>query len=508
MAAPERLVEEPELPALSAPPLPAPLPAPDDSPQVEPRHRWWHWRPSTPPVERHLLALVILVSSVAYAFAARMRLRGGTPAGDEPAYLVLSKAMAKYHSLDVTRVYNNRDYYSFYPALLAPHTVVGAHGQAEPLHQIAGPLLWLVPFMLWGRAGAVGFMIVVSVLTLVNIYYFLRERGIDPPYAFAVTLVLAIGSPIYVLSSMSFVEPIGTLAIIFAIRAVLMPGRLSAVRLTVASIGVALAPWVHMRFAPTSLVLGLLLLVRVWQDNRRERFWPYVQCLAPLALSVVLVEVYTIVLYGTVDPMAPQAIYGVSVFDVPLYKGFAGTLFDRNYGLLDNFPLFLLVLPGILLALRREYRRTNLALLAVIVPYVVMSCTSTTWWGGYNPAGRYISVLVPLFAFYLALVLQRVNSWVATGTAVLLGAGGYALALCTDIFPNERFTGYDLRNHGMERLGHLIGFNFVKLAPSSFERGQVGLFLGWTVAAVVVGLAFWLLGSRAGILRLLHRAEG
>src|SRR5438105_10434647 len=110
------------------------------------------------------------MGAAAYAFGARLRLRGGSPAGDEPAYLVLSKAMAKYHSLDVTRVYANGDYFSFYPALLEAHTVVGAHGHPEPLHQIGGPLLWLIPFMLWGRAGALGFMAVVSVLILVNVY--------------------------------------------------------------------------------------------------------------------------------------------------------------------------------------------------------------------------------------------------------------------------------------------------------------------------------------------------
>jgi hypothetical protein len=85
-------------------------------------------------------------------------------------------------------------------------------------------------------------MIAVSVLTLINIYYFLRERRIDAPYAFVVTLALAIGSPIYVFAPMSFVEPIGTLAVIFALRAVLME-RLGPARLVLASTGLGLSPW-------------------------------------------------------------------------------------------------------------------------------------------------------------------------------------------------------------------------------------------------------------------------
>lgn len=398
--------------------------------------------------------------------------------------------MQKYHSLDVMQVYIHGDYRVFFPSSLDAHVVPGANGHLQPLHQIGGPLLWLIPFMLWGRAGALAFMITVSLLTLINIYHFLRERHIDAPYAFVVTLALAIGSPIYVFAPMSFVEPIGTLAVIFALRAVLME-RLGPARLVVASTGLALSPWVHMRFAPFAVILGLLLLWRVWRDHRRQSIWPYVQCLAPLVLSVALIEIFTIARYGSVDPMAPQTILGASVFDVPLAKGLSGTLFDRKYGLITNFPVFLLVLPGLLLTLNRAHLRLNVILMAVIVPYTVMSTTFTMWWGAYNPPARFISVLVPVFAYYIAVVLQRVNGWFATGTAVLLGAAAYALAVCSDIFPKERFAGPDNRNHAMERLGDLIGIRFATFTPSSFQDGQIPRFIGWTVATLIIGFIFW-----------------
>jgi len=346
-----------------------------------------------------------------------------------------------------------------------------------------------------GRVGAVGFIAVVSVLCVVNIYYLLRELGIRQSYAGIVTAAMAIGSPIYVFASMSFVEPIGALATIFAIRVIFM-ARPHPGRTILAASGVAYLPWVHMRFAPLAASLGLLLVWRVWRDHGRTAVWPYVWVAAPLALSAGLIEVYTVLFYGEIDPMAPQALYGVRMFDVPVHEGFVGTLFDRNFGLITNFPIFFLVLPGILLALRRAERRTNLILLAAIVPYTALSVTSTTWWGSYSPPARYQEVLVPLLAYYVALTLQSVDRWSLTALAIVTTSATYALHLTTDLYPSERFTAWDLRPSGMVRIGSLIGLDFARAAPSSFLPGQTGRFVAWIAVAAVIGLGLAWLGAR------------
>src|SRR5215813_7490306 len=80
------------------------------------------------------------------------------PTGDEPHYLIISQTILKYHSLDVMRDYTNGDYRQFYPIILNPHVVRNVHGQMLPLHNIGGPILWLIPFMLLGRLGVVFFI--------------------------------------------------------------------------------------------------------------------------------------------------------------------------------------------------------------------------------------------------------------------------------------------------------------------------------------------------------------
>ena len=139
-----------------------------------------------------------------------------------------------------------------------PHVFRGATGRAIPLHQFGGPLLWVLPFMLWGRFGVQLFMVAVSALIVVNVYYLQRELGIVRGYAAFVAGLFAIGTPLYVYSSMLFIEPIAALLVIYAVRVLLAP-RLVPLRLVLASAGLGYLPWIHGRLIAFTLLLGGLL---------------------------------------------------------------------------------------------------------------------------------------------------------------------------------------------------------------------------------------------------------
>src|SRR5437763_666915 len=113
-----------------------------------------------------------------------------------------------YHSIDVMKDYTHQDYLSFYPVRLDPHISYNAAGQALPLHSIGGPFLWLLPFALGGRLGTLFFISLISALTVLNIYLLLMVMGIHKRYAFGVSLAFALGTPIYVYSHLTFVEPL------------------------------------------------------------------------------------------------------------------------------------------------------------------------------------------------------------------------------------------------------------------------------------------------------------
>ncbi len=440
--------------------------------------------------DRRYLATVLFVGLVVFTFAVRLRLTHGGPSGDEPGYLVLSQTLQKYHSINVMLDYQHRDYWSFYAAPLDAHVVRAPDGSLFPLHSPGGPLLWLVPFILWGRAGAMGFMVVVSLLVLANIYKFLRERSIEPGYAFFTTLILAVGSPVYIYASMNFIEPIGALIIIYAVR-VLFTRQPHRGRLFVAALGLAYAPWVHPRFVAISLVLAALLLVRVWVDRDIARFPALAVILAPLLISTVLLEAQSLSVFHSLNPGAAMSTYGNGPFQISPIAGTAGLLFDRQYGLITNFPIFLLLLPGVLFALRRPGRQVILVTALVIAPYWLLICTFVQWFAGDAPPARFLTVFIPLLSYPVAVLLQQARAWWLPVGAATLALAGYVLAVTSDIFPSGRFEVHGQPDTPMNELGRLIGKPFAHYAPSSFQPDQTAKFLIWALGTVVVGAALY-----------------
>jgi hypothetical protein len=443
--------------------------------------------------DRHIAAILGVISTAVFAFAARLRYRSGYIAGDEPHYLIFNVALEKYGSLDIMPVYQNRDYWSFYPGVIEPHISPGPDGQPLPLHGFGGPLLWHLPYLVFGKGGAMAFMVAVSVLIVVNIFFFLRELGIVRVYAGLVALLFAIGSPVYIYAPMLFIEPIGALAVLYAMRVLCRPA-LSNVRLAVASVGLGIIPWVHGRFIVFSVLIGAMLLWRLYRERGLASFRPYLLCLTPLAVLVGGLEIYNLVVWHSLNPAPANANVGNGVFQIPLHEGFLGTMLDRRFGLLPNFPIFALVLPGILLTLRRGLMQLHAVMAIVIVPYLLAICTFSAWWSGYAPPARYIAAVVPLFAYYVAVTLQRLHHWLAATLAALAGLGSYALAVVGDVVPRLRFHPDPEANFLMVEMGRLIRWQFQQYLPNAFVSGQRWSFALWALAVVGFGVVVYMLG--------------
>ncbi|HKS99046.1 MAG TPA: hypothetical protein VJT31_05890, partial [Rugosimonospora sp.] len=450
--------------------------------------------------DRRLLAVLVTVAATAFLAAVRLRLHA-MPSGDEPAYLVISQTLQKYHSVDILRDHLHGDYHSFYRWYLQPHVVTAPNGHRLPLHSIGGPLLWLVPFILWGRAGACLLIALISVLIVANTYRFLREQEIGPGYAFLATLLLALASPVYVYSSMTFVEPIGALVLLYAVRVALAP-KPHPGRVLTAAVGVAYLPWVHPRFLMFALVLAGLLAFRLWRDRRGPGLRPYLAVLVPLGVSLALLELYTVLVWGSVNPVVNSTANGDGPFQIPLHVGLMNLFFDRQVGLIANYPVFLLVLPGILLSARRTRPLRHAAIAAVVVPYLLLVGTFADWWAGYSPPARFLVVIVPLLTYYLAYALQRLDSILVACAALLLGAASYAASLTSDLMPSARFSTFGKPNRALVDLTHAFGgTRLLRFIPSgSAPGGQHGLFLAWLAGTVLLGAGLWAVGRR-------HRAR-
>jgi hypothetical protein len=447
--------------------------------------------------DRHVIATLAVLAAALFAFAARLRLNE-KPWGDEPHYLIMSIALGKYHTFDLTQAYANRDYWSFYPQQIDPHVFPNSDGIMVPLHNFGGPLLWTLPYLWFGRAGAAGVIVVASVLTVVNVYWLLRELGIVKAYAGIVTGLFVAGTPIYMYASMQFIEPLGALLVVFAVRAVLMD-RPSGTRVALASAGLGYLPWIHGRFVIFTAFLGVMLVARAggrpWRSWRSWR--AYLPAAAPMALIVIALELFNVTHYHSLSPAPGNEALGDGLFQIAPQTGLAGLLFDRQFGLLSHFPLLALAVPGMVLATRRRVAPKHLVLLGTVVMYVLAVATFKTWWAGWSPPGRLLAVLTPLLAYYVAVVLQRLHSWVATTLAGFAAMVGFLMSVTGDYNTVARFTesGHAGNDPILNRVSQQLHLGEVShLLPAVRVTPDTGGYLLWYVAFVAFVAIVWLAG--------------
>ena len=449
--------------------------------------------------------LLFLVGSLVYFPSTYFSSQLDAPTGDEPHYLVISQTLLLYHSLDVTRDYTHGDYKTFYLGPLGPfqHTSRNKWGNVLPLHSIGAPIFWLIPFALAGKTGTLFFMSLVSLLVILNMYLLLVSLGIQEIYAFVTSLGVTLASPIWVFSHHNFVEPMAALLCIYSVR-VLFQQQLRTGDILGISAAIGILPWIHIRFALFEIVLCGFLFARVYEKNRFGKIMPYLSALLPMLGLFLLFEAYTAVVWGSLNPAANQIASGEGPFDSPIWRGLLGLLLDQGSGLLTNFPIFLLLLGGIILALRKWFLRFNLLALLLSLPYLVTIASFHNWDGAISPPARFLNVLVPLLAFYLALALQQAHSWIVTGLFLLFLGVTLLFEEISFSIPGGWINREDGYNPSLLRLEQTLHLPLTEGVPSFFTQGrpsftlpeQAFLIAGWLALLGGLTLIVILLADR------------
>ncbi|MFF5229177.1 hypothetical protein [Dactylosporangium sp. NPDC000521] len=434
--------------------------------------------------DRTVLACLVTLTVAVIGVAVRLRLPA-LPMGDEPHYLALAQTMIEHHTLDPTPVYEQREYWSYYPAEIDAHVAV-VDGRPVPFHNLGAPFLFALPFLLWGRAGAHLVTLLAAVLTVVNVYRLQREHGVRTPFAGFATALFVLGSPLYVYAAMLFVEPLGMLALVYAARVLLAPAP-PAWRLLLASAGIGYLPWVHGRYAVFPVIFGGVCL---FLYRRRT----LVMALVPGAVLAAGLEVFNVVMYRSLSP-APGSTdaLGEGLLRLSPLRGLLYLAYDGRFGLLPNFPVLVLAGAGMLLC----DRRTNLILLGMVVPYALLISTYPNWPGGFSPPGRLLSVTTPLLAYYVAVLLQRLPSWWLLVAAEVLAGYAYAMSLLSDAYPLERF--HWLASPGnapLSRMAELLGTSVDRWPPfvtagNGIDDAAAVRFAVWGLATVAVTALLW-----------------
>jgi hypothetical protein len=186
---------------------------------------------------------------------------------------------------------------------------------------------------------------------------------------------------------------------------------MSLCALLLSSILLGLLPWVNVRFIPIEVPLFFLLLLRLYQQCRLHNMLSYIAYILPLALLTLGLEVFSWLFTGSLNPAIAliKAHQGPYLFALSPFMSLFGLLFDQDAGLLVCFPLSAFLVAGLFLSMKKRYLTYNLAMLAISVPYLLTICTFTGWHGGWSPPARYVSILLPVWSFYLACVWQQVK---------------------------------------------------------------------------------------------------
>ena len=233
----------------------------------------------------------------------------------------------------------------------------------------------------------------------------------------------------------------------------------------------------------------------------RDRAWPYVQALAPLGVLLLGIEAFNLAAYGTLHPAPGNANIGNRLFQIPMLQGLTFLLLDAREGLLLLFPVLALGFPGFLLSLKRRPAWVHVVILATVLPYLLAISTFGVWWAGWSPPARFLSVITPVLAYYVAVTLQRIHHWLINSIALTAGLFALILSILSDVWWAERFVEVGEPVYkAWVHLGDFLHFDvvpFLPIALDGYAGSHLKLFILWGVGLLLFTLVTWLSAATA-----------
>ena len=295
--------------------------------------------------------------------------------GDEPYHLVMLDSLVRFHTFDVTAHY--------------PPARPGS-----PLHSPALAILLLPSYLLGGRSGALTCLALGGAALVALTLKRARQLGLGNWATRALALLLLLTYPLATFATQIWVEMVG--ALLVALFLVLLT-RGSHGRVTVLG-GAALAAAVKTRLA---LVTFPLLAVAWWPRRRAKSGW--VLAVAVLGGAIAFGVGLSLLLYG--HPLGLRNFGDLVPRDLRRAAMVVGGLtFDPAGGLLWTAPLLLGGLVGAARLWRRGGNGERALLLGGLATLLAL-LTSSEWYGGGSPPGRYLIPLLPAFALAGSFVL-------------------------------------------------------------------------------------------------------
>ncbi|HEV8238897.1 MAG TPA: hypothetical protein VGS57_05980 [Thermoanaerobaculia bacterium] len=414
------------------------------------------------------------------------------PDGDEPYYLLVTHSLAYDFDADLANNYAAGDSLRFLPRRLEPQPgdPVGQHGELYSRHNVVLPLLLALPYRIAGAAGACAAMAALTAALAWLTLRLARHRfAASPGGAMLAWALLAFAPPLLLYSHQVWVEVPAALLIVLALDAL---RKLESDRRAVVLFWtmVVLLPLLKLRFAAFA---GLLTLLAWWRSGRQQRgLVERVRGLAAAAAGMVALFA-AILAFNHARFGAALKTYGLEQllpeagWQVVLARAL-GLFFDVGFGLFTTAPLWMLLIPAVLLlARRRPALAAELAFL--VVPYLMLVSFRREWYGGWSPPFRYGLAVLPLLALPLAPLLDERRRGGARVLVAALGAATAALTLVWLAVPGWTYNLADGGSYVLAGLGHELRLDVARLFPSAIRLRAATWW--WPLAALAVTAALW-----------------
>ena len=438
----------------------------------------------------------VAIAAVLFVVAA-WRVSPQLPAGDEPHYLVIAQSLLTDRDLQIENNHRRGDYRAYFPGELRPDYLRrGKNDQIYSIHAPGLPAIVAPAFALFGYRGVVVFLALVAAMATGVAWSAAYRITGDAGAAWFGWAVVALTEPFLVQSFMVYPDAPAAAIVMFAVAALLL-GRAATLRqLAFAGAALALLPWLHTRAAILAACLGAALAFRQLGDGAVRRIGALAA--APL-VSAVAWFAFFYAIYGTIDPRAPYGGARQMALDaVP--RGALGLLFDQQFGLLSNAPVYLFAALGFG-PLARRHPRVAIELAATLVPYAIAVAAFQMWWAGYTTPARFlVPMLLPLAipaAVWFDAVRGRAVRVAALGT---LGISGLITIAVVGVDRGALLLNF---RDGASRLLVWLSpvVELTSALPSLFHGGPAAMF-GQSLVWLAAGAAVLTLARLASVERL------
>jgi hypothetical protein len=377
--------------------------------------------------------------------------------GDEPHYLAIAHSIAFDGDVDLANNYG-ADEPLIAGGALKPeaHVRPGVDEVARPVHDIGLPLTFapyvrlavpltlaltrIIPTAAMERARLnpsvlyrhlLSFAMIGLTMVLAGwLFDACLQLGASTRTALGTSLLVILSPPLLIFSALFFTELLSALLAFFVFRQVCLLEARGIERWAMAGAVTGFLFLVHARNIGLVVPLAVLALLNARDPARRADAMAFA---AGLALLLGVRTAVNYHFWGTLiaGPHARLSEWpGLSSLVAESATRLAGLAIDQEFGLLTYAPLYLLGIAG-LVPLYRVRRDLAIAVAAIVIVYVgFIVCPITNvhgWTGGWSPAARFLTPIVPMLALLLVPAMRALpRVLVATVLVLQIAIDAYA----------------------------------------------------------------------------------